>query len=128
MPSLTQLKKPLFAAALVFVAGSADANASIMRCGKTGLIHLGDSRYKVKSECDSPVDARQRIEYRTVRVRVPVACADKKETGCGHWLERTVEVLVDEWTYDFGQKRFIQFLTFENGSLVHITHGGYSRN
>jgi hypothetical protein len=33
-------------------------------------------------------------------------------------------VLIDEWTYDFGPHRFIQYLTFEDGTLLSIEAGG----
>jgi hypothetical protein len=42
-------------------------------------------------------------------------------------IEETVEVIVDEWTYDFGKNRFIRYLTFEQGKLVRITAGRYGR-
>lgn len=54
-------------------------------------------------------EARQRLasgEFRTVRV-----------WGSGRALEQTVEVAIDEWTYDFGPHRFVQHLTFEQGKL-----------
>jgi hypothetical protein len=36
-----------------------------------------------------------------------------------------VIVYVEEWTYNFGPTRFIQFLLFKNGILVNIESGRY---
>ena len=41
--------------------------------------------------------------------------------------EYTVEVTIDEWTYDFGSNRFLQFLKFEQGRLVRLQSGSYGQ-
>ncbi|SJM91061.1 conserved exported hypothetical protein [Crenothrix polyspora] len=40
---------------------------------------------------------------------------------------RVVEVLVEEWTYDFGHSRLRQHLRFENGRLKEVTDMGRGR-
>jgi hypothetical protein len=35
------------------------------------------------------------------------------------------EVVIEEWTYNFGPTRFIRYLTFENEKLVNIVTGDY---
>jgi hypothetical protein len=44
---------------------------------------------------------------------------------CGTETEQTTEVLIDEWVYDFGKNRFIEYLSFEQGKLVRVSHGSY---
>jgi hypothetical protein len=96
-----------------------------MRCGNQ-LASTGDSTYKVRSLCGEPDEAQQRVEFRTVRQRVRRPCVvDDKKTVCDEIVERTVEVVIDEWTYDFGRNRFVRYLTFEQGRLVRIDTGSY---
>jgi hypothetical protein len=40
-------------------------------------------------------------------------------------VEDYVVVVVDEWIYDFGPRRFLQYLTFEGGQLVAVRSGPY---
>jgi hypothetical protein len=86
----------------------------------------GDTRYEVRAVCGEPDEAVQRIEYRTVRGRVAGPCTrEGTKVRCGRTEEVVVEVLIDEWTYDFGRNRFIQYLTFEQGRLVAVRSGSY---
>jgi hypothetical protein len=104
---------------------SSPAAADSLRCGDR-LASSGDSIYEVHSICGDPDAAVHRIEYRTVRIRVPVPCYD--EHGCRHCdreIERTVEVVVYEWTYDFGRNRFVEYVGFEDGRLVSVREGSY---
>jgi hypothetical protein len=90
------------------------------------IVDTGDSLYQVRATCGDPDAALHHVEYRTVRVRVPAPCHDERgHRCCDAEVERTVEVLVDDWTYDFGRQRFIEFLHFEDGRLVSINEGGY---
>lgn len=116
--------KALFAAVACLVS-TASASATIMRCGPHGVIHVGDSRGEVLTACDQPTEAFERVEFRTVRVLAHRPC--KKKRHCTRWIERVVTVHIDDWTYDFGKYRFVQYLTFENGQLVRIENGGYSQ-
>jgi hypothetical protein len=34
-----------------------------------------------------------------------------------------VEIVIDEWTYDFGPQKFVQHLIFEQGRLVFVVAG-----
>lgn len=104
---------------------SATAHADSMNC-KDRIVSTGDSRYQVKATCGEPDDASQRVEYRTVRGRVSGPC--RREAGrivCSDTREQVVEVVIDEWVYDFGKNRFIQYLTFEQGKLVTVRSGSY---
>jgi hypothetical protein len=99
--------------------------ADTMRCGGR-LVSDGDTLYEVRSTCGEPVDETHRTEFRTVKNWVSGPCVQTgDQVRCGHAVERTVEVGIDEWTYDFGPHEFIRFLTFEQGKLVSIRTGDY---
>ena len=106
---------------------SRDARADSLSCDGR-IVSTGDSRYEVKSVCGEPDDASQRVEYRTVRGRVSGPCRriDGKIT-CSDTREQVVEVVIDEWIYDFGRNRFIEYLTFEQGKLVSVRNGSYGK-
>jgi hypothetical protein len=91
------------------------------RCPSSGrLISLGASTLEVRNRCREPDEIRSTVEHRTVRERV------RKWIGGAFqevWVERTVEVPIDEWTYDFGANRFMKFLRFENGRLHSVGEG-----
>ncbi|HEU4578468.1 MAG TPA: DUF2845 domain-containing protein [Polyangiaceae bacterium] len=102
------------------------ARADSLSCNGR-IVSQGDTLYQVRSLCGEPDDAQHRIETRTVRHRVRVACArDQNPSGqCDTTVERSTDVVVDEWTYDFGRQRFIRFLTFIDGRLARVQTGGY---
>lgn len=116
------------AAMLVLLAGlclSSSARADSLACDGR-IVSSGDSRYDVKSVCGEPDDASQRVEYRTVSGRIAGPCV--RENGklrCSQTREQVVEVVIDEWIYDFGKNRFIEYLTFEQGKLVSVRTGSY---
>jgi len=91
----------------------APAAADGMRCGSR-LVSDGDSMYLVQARCGAPDDANNWVEYRTERIKVGSV-----------WVERTVEVKYERWTYDFGTDRLIRFVVFENGRLIKIDTGPY---
>jgi hypothetical protein len=117
-----------FAGALMLLAGlSSSGDAEAMRCGNR-LVSTGDSTYKVRSICGEPDDAQQRVELRTVRHRVRKPCVvDDKKTFCEGFVERIIEVVIEEWIYDLGRNYFVRYLTFEQGRLVHIDTGHYGQ-
>ena len=87
------------------------ARADTMRCGNK-LVSTGDLLYDVRGRCGEPTFARQHVEYRTV-----------SGWGPGVGAARTIEVVIDEWTYDFGPRQFVQHLIFEQGRLVSVVSG-----
>jgi hypothetical protein len=103
---------------------SSDAYADSMRCGNR-LVASGDSLYKVRQICGDPDASERRVELRTQRHRVRQPCSDDPSKRCEVEHERTVEVVVDEWTYDFGRNRFVQYVTFEQGKLIAVDSGSY---
>lgn len=109
--------------AVGLVALAADAGADGMRCGGR-LVSKGDSTYEVKSRCGAPQEATRRVETRTERRRVRAPCAPG-EVRCERVQEVTVDVVIDEWTYDFGPQRFVHYLSFVDGKLGRVETGGY---
>ncbi|MDX2019614.1 MAG: DUF2845 domain-containing protein [Deltaproteobacteria bacterium] len=97
----------------VMLSGLSAARADGLRCG-TRLVSTGDSTYLVQARCGQPDDATTWVEYSSVRV---------KEGNL--WVERTVEVKYERWTYDFGTNRLIRYVVFENGRLIRVDTGPY---
>jgi hypothetical protein len=113
---------------LVVVAGlslSSNARADTLAC-EGRIVESGDSRYDVRSVCGEPDDAAQRVEYRTLSGRIAGPCSrDDGKIRCSQTRERVIEVIIDDWIYDFGSNRFVEYLTFEQGRLVRIRTGKY---
>jgi hypothetical protein len=59
-----------------------------------------------------------------VRQRVSGPCAPG-HVRCGTVVEQTVEISIDEWVYDFGRRKFVQHLVFEQGELIQVRDGNY---
>lgn len=101
-----------------------EAQADSLRCGNK-LVASGDSMYLVESRCGAPVDKQHRTEMRTESVWINLPCRAPGQVNCGQMIQRTVEVSVDEWLYDFGPQRFMQRIVFEQGRLLSVIAGDY---
>jgi hypothetical protein len=99
------------------------AAADGMRCG-TKLVSDGDSTYDVHTRCGEPKFKTKRMELRTIRTWVGAPCV-RPGAQCGYSVERTIEVQVEEWIYDFGPTQFVRYVTFEDGRLLRIVTGDY---
>ncbi len=88
-------------------------------CGQY-LVTEGDYMYQVLQKCGEPDFWDSRVEYRSVVIRSPY-------NKPGMDLIREEPVNIEEWTYDFGPHRFVQWLYFENGRLLLIKDLGYGR-
>jgi hypothetical protein len=107
------------------LAVSASAQAEGLRCGDR-LASKGESLYEVRAKCGEPDDAQHTVESRTVPKRVLAPCLNGGgQRVCEVTVYQTVHISIDRWTYDFGSNRFIEFARFEDGSLVHVSSGGY---
>lgn len=123
------MQQGIHSSALIAVATvllSTSASAESIRCGHK-LASKGDSLYEVRAVCGEPDASDRRMEVRTIRRRVSGPCFkdDEGRTRCGRVEERSVEVVIDEWTYDFGKRRFLHYVTFEDGRLVQVRTGSY---
>jgi hypothetical protein len=110
--------------------------ATLMLCGPKAaaddlscqdrIVSTGSSTYDVQSLCGPPDFVDHRAEVRTFRRPVSVPCITPQGVGrCIAYMDDSVEVAIDEWTYDFGPQRFVRYLTFEQGRVIAIRAGGY---
>ena len=95
-----------FVVALSLVVASAPAQA--LRCGND-LVTRGDRTGEVRALCGEPEQIDERLERRTRGVLDRLS---------GAYVETTETVEIVEWTYDFGPRRLVRQLRFENGRLV----------
>jgi hypothetical protein len=102
------------------------AHADGMRCG-TQLISDGDPMYEVRNVCGAPDQASQRTERRIVSRYVQGTCYDQRGQPytCTTLVQEAVEILVDEWFYDFGRAALVRTVLFEGGRLVKVVTGSY---
>lgn len=105
-----------------------------LRCGHS-LVQPGDYKADVVDKCGDPDSVESHYERRGI-----VNHADATQFnfsgqrrnpdnafnyGQSNYAE--IEVLVEEWTYDFGSVRLRKILRFENGRLTHIENLGRGR-
>jgi hypothetical protein len=109
------------ALAVWLAAGPARADDGF-RCPSGRLVSGGDHMSEVRKKCGEPDFVAQRVDKRKVKVKVRRWVVDHEEEQSE---EQTVEVLIDEWTYDLGPRRFIRFVDFENARVARVTSGGY---
>ena len=106
----------LFLLLCLFVADPAMA----LRCGNK-LVNKGDPMAKVRKYCGDPVSIQQRT---IVRRGIP---RSRSGTDLNPYDDELlintrsyVEVLVDEWTYNFGPRKFMRVIRFENGLVADV--------
>ena len=116
------------ALALGWLASGAPFGATEARAGSWGflcptsgrLISVGQGTNEIRKKCREPDDVQQRVELRTIRetqLRWVQGVAQE------FTVERTIEVQIEEWSYDFGPSRFTKLLHFEQGRLVFVEEG-----
>ncbi|HEY0712710.1 MAG TPA: DUF2845 domain-containing protein [Polyangia bacterium] len=120
--SLRALLPPL-ALFVVFTAGPPAAHADEgFRCGTGRVISRGDHMNEVRNKCGEPDSASQRTEKRKVKhtlIRWVRGLAEEVTE------EREIEVVLDEWLYDLGSRRFTRSVIFENNRVEAVTSGDY---
>ncbi|WP_019867004.1 DUF2845 domain-containing protein [Methylovulum miyakonense] len=93
-----------------------------LRCGHE-LVDLGDNKNDVLDKCgepesiDSHIERRGASNYANARNGLH---SPGTSIGYGQQQYIEVDVLVEEWVYDFGRRRLRQYLRFENGRLREI--------
>jgi Protein of unknown function (DUF2845) len=91
-------------------------SAEALRCGQR-IIALGYTKVEVVDRCGEPTAIDQRYEDEIVGTLVdPVT----KQS-----VLRTVSILVEEWTYNFGPHSLLYLLIFKENRLVKIDTRGY---
>ena len=115
---------PVVCALLLLASGPALA----FRCGAK-LVSEGDHYSKVLKYCGEPVGVQERVIYREgrTRPRVRIEGPDglRVEREVLNYDRSYVEIQVEEWTYNFGPRRLMQVVRFENGFVTDIEQLGY---
>jgi hypothetical protein len=95
-----------------------------LRCGHE-LVDIGDNKNDVLDKCGDPESVDSHIERRGASNYANARIGDGQYNrgnslgyGQQHYIE--IDVLVEEWVYDFGRRRLQQYLRFENGRLKEI--------
>lgn len=101
--------------------------AEAMRCGNR-IVTEGDLAGHVLAVCGEPVVSRSWTEVRVQPVPYTLWYHPANRQHHTGLAVLPVEVLVEEWTYNLGARRFMRVLRFENGELVRIrtTRYGFS--
>lgn len=108
--------------------------ALALRCG-SNVIDAGMRKIEVEQKCGAPASKDSRIEYRTVRKQRSVRgeysgyndlyeLRNRRDRLSEEEVE-TVQVVIEEWVYNFGSTRFMQLLIFEDGKLREVKDLGY---
>lgn len=104
--------------------------ASALRCGNR-LVSEGDPISKVRKFCGEPEAVQVRTIYRSGYPRSisrhSISSSTTRFSDEELLLHRrsTVEVIVEEWTYNFGPRKFMRMIRFENGLVAGIEKLGY---
>lgn len=85
-----------------------------MRCG-TRLIAPGDHESKLLEFCGEPMSVQSRYGHR-------LYLGDTRRGFVPGFFE---EVVVEEWTYNFGPTRLMRVVRIEDGFVAEITRLGY---
>lgn len=105
------LRNTLLALAIFAFADEAFA----LRCGHK-LVQIGDYKSEVLEKCGEPDSVDERRAIRGTRLRHPYGALE---------IDQFEEVLIEEWLYNFGPRKFQQLLEFENGELKKIRNLSY---
>ena len=117
-----------FIALLALVAMAEPAFA--LRCG-TKLVLTGDHQAKIQHICGEPASIQISAIYRSGYPRsshLRVGHSSLRHSSDSELLihnRSLVEVQVEEWLYNFGPRRFMQSIRFENGIVTRIKQLGY---
>ena len=97
----------------VLLALAAAAPAHAFRCGSR-IITRGDHADKILHYCGEPASVQTRI------VQMPFVTDDWRR-----YRGSIEEVLVEEWTYNFGPRYLMRVVRLENGFVAEIRSLGY---
>ena len=104
--------------------------ALALRCGGK-LVSEGAMQGKVLKFCGEPTAVQVRSIYRSGFPRTRLYSGTTQSAQLLHDRELLiadrsyVEVLVEEWTYNFGPHRLMRLIHFENGVVTAILQLGY---
>ncbi len=103
-------------------------SAFALRCGHR-LVSEGDYIEEVRYKCGDPLAIDTYTIYREKRISFPGHVRLIKYKDDTHLIEdgsvriergKQIEIVVEEWVYNFGPRRLMRRLRFENGVLRDI--------
>jgi hypothetical protein len=109
-PALALARLALLAACL----GPGGALADSLRC-QGGLVAVGDTKLDLLGKCGRPALTEQRNVERGGGVL---------RGGSGQ-ASLVATVPVETWTYNFGPRQFVQYVTLEGGRVTGVERGSY---
>ena len=106
--------------------------AAALRCGSR-LISDGAPQGKVLRFCGEPESVQVRTLVRAglprnrsfARARYPFDSAGRDDRELLFADRAYEEVVIEEWTYNFGPRRLMRVIRFENGVVTSIKQLGY---
>ncbi len=101
--------------ALIFCGILLATDAYAFRCGRE-LVQVGDHKIDVLEKCGDPESTDERVAVRGSRLRHPYGALE---------IDQYEEIVIEEWVYNFGPRKFKQFLLFENDELKKIRNLSY---
>ena len=112
----------LIATTLIIALFSA-TNAWAMHCGNK-LINKGDSQASVLKYCGEPVKKSERYVLRsgTYPSHKPGINVNNEDliSNDRYYIYGRSEVLLEEWTYNFGPSKFMRLVRFANGIVEDV--------
>jgi hypothetical protein len=116
------LKRLLLCICILVIAEPALA----LRCGNR-LVNDGDHKAKVLKYCGEPTSVQVRTIYRAGYPRQ--LRRHRYDSADNDYLliadRAYAEIIVEEWTYNFGPRKFMRTIKFENGTVVAVKRLGY---
>lgn len=97
--------------------------AYALKCG-SDLVLEGERKVDVLQKCGDPVTIDHRVEYEGLRIQEH----NSPRANQPHYIidyEQHRPIYIEEWTYNFGPRRFMRVIYFENGVIEKIEVLGY---
>jgi hypothetical protein len=91
--------------------GDRGSRLSVDSCREGNILSIGDTKFEVLRKCGPPDFSESRDADELVIRRFD--------------RSRRTTIRIDEWTYNFGPRRFLLHLIFEDGRLKRMETGGY---
>jgi len=122
------MRKPIIITTLLGVFLLAMTPAEAMRCGSK-IVKKGDLYTKIRKFCGEPDAIQRRSAFRGggvysssgVTISNSSVSGGKTVYGTGY----SEEIVIEEWTYNRGNRKLVRVIRFENGRVVNIESEGY---
>lgn len=100
------------------------SDAFALSCGNR-IVDIGDRKIEVFQKCGEPTFIEKWKTESTTLIEKKTRKSSKDRLTSQESTQETKTEYIEEWTYNFGPNRFIQFLTFTNDRLTAIEAGSY---